>query len=168
MSNSNASADVATYSNAGYAKRKWSLGILSVALIIIGLDVTVLNVAIPTLQAELQATAAGLQWIINAYILVFAGVLLTMGALGDRFGRRIAFQAGLVIFGISSVTAGLSETTSQLIVSRAFQGVGGALIMPSTLSVIVDIFPREERAKAIGIWSGMAAIGIPGGMIAGG
>jgi len=169
MSTSNASAEAATNgTNAGYARRKWSLGILSIALIIIGLDVTVLNVAIPTLQAELQATASGLQWIINAYILVFAGVLLTMGSLGDRFGRRLAFQAGLVIFGLSSVAAGLADNTSQLIIARAFQGVGGALIMPSTLSVIVDIFPREERAKAIGIWSGMAAIGIPGGMIAGG
>jgi len=169
MSTSNVSAEVAEHgTNAGYEKRKWSLGILSIALIIIGLDVTVLNVAIPTLQAELQATAAGLQWIINAYILVFAGVLLTMGSLGDRFGRRLAFQVGLVIFGLSSVGAGLAESTTQLIIARAFQGVGGALIMPSTLSVIVDIFPREERAKAIGIWSGMAAIGIPGGMIAGG
>jgi len=169
MSTSTASAEAASNgSNAGYARRKWSLGILSIALIIIGLDVTVLNVAIPTLQAELQATASGLQWIINAYILVFAGVLLTMGSLGDRFGRRLAFQVGLVIFGLSSVGAGLSEDTTQLIIARAFQGVGGALIMPSTLSVIVDIFPREERAKAIGIWSGMAAIGIPGGMIAGG
>ena len=168
MSTSTASAETAPSGNAGYAKRKWSLGILSVALVIIGLDVTVLNVAIPTLQSELQATASGLQWIINAYILVFAGVLLTMGALGDRFGRRLAFQAGLVVFGLASVGAGLSENTSQLIIARAFQGIGGALIMPSTLSVIVDIFPREERAKAIGIWSGMAAIGIPGGMIAGG
>ena len=169
MTNQSATAEVASNgTNAGYARRKWSLGILSIALIIIGLDVTVLNVAIPTLQAELQATAAGLQWIINAYILVFAGVLLTMGSLGDRFGRRLAFQVGLVVFGLASVGAAVSETTGQLIVARAAQGIGGALIMPSTLSVIVDIFPREERAKAIGIWSGKAAIGIPGGMIAGG
>jgi MFS transporter, DHA2 family, multidrug resistance protein len=165
---SNATLNGDAHSNAGYAKRNWSLGILSIALIIIGLDVTVLNVAIPTLQAELQASASGLQWIINAYILVFAGVLLTMGSLGDRFGRRLAFQAGLVIFGLASVGAALADTTSQLIIARAAQGIGGALIMPSTLSVIVDIFPREERAKAIGIWSGVSAIGIPGGMIAGG
>lgn len=156
------------YSNAGYAKRKWTLGILSIALIIIGLDITVLNVAIPTLQRELNASASGLQWIINAYILVFAGVLLTMGSLGDRFGRRLAFQSGLVIFGLASVAAAFSETTTQLIIARAGQGIGGALIMPSTLSVIVDVFPRKERAKAIGIWAGVAAIGIPGGMIAGG
>jgi len=125
-------------------------------------------VAIPTLQNSLNASASGLQWIINAYILVFAGVLLTMGSLGDRFGRRLAFQTGLVIFGQASVGAAFSETTTQLIIARAGQGIGGALIMPSTLSVIVDVFPREERAKAIGIWAGVAAIGIPGGMIAGG
>ena len=166
MSNATLTGDA--HSNAGYAKRNWTLGILSIALIIIGLDVTVLNVAIPTLQAELNASASGLQWIINAYILVFAGVLLTMGSLGDRFGRRLAFQTGLVVFGIASVAAGLSENTTQLIIARAAQGIGGALIMPSTLSVIVDVFPREERAKAIGIWAGVAAIGIPGGMIAGG
>jgi len=152
----------------GYERRNWTLGILSVALIIIGLDVTVLNVAIPTLQAELNATASQLQWIVNAYILVFAGVLLTMGSLGDRFGRRLAFQAGLIIFGVASVAAAVADTSAQLIIARAAQGVGGALIMPSTLSVIVDVFPREERAKAIGIWAGVAAIGIPGGMIAGG
>jgi EmrB/QacA subfamily drug resistance transporter len=166
MSNATLTGDA--HGNAGYAKRNWTLGILSIALIIIGLDVTVLNVAIPTLQSELNASASGLQWIINAYILVFAGVLLTMGSLGDRFGRRLAFQSGLVIFGVASVAAGLSENTTQLIIARAAQGIGGALIMPSTLSVIVDVFPREERAKAIGIWAGVAAIGIPGGMIAGG
>ena len=165
---SNATLNGDANGNAGYARRNWTLGILSIALIIIGLDVTVLNVAIPTLQAELNASASGLQWIINAYILVFAGVLLTMGTLGDRFGRRLAFQAGLVIFGLASVAAAISDTTSQLIIARAAQGIGGALIMPSTLSVIVDVFPREERAKAIGIWAGVAAVGIPGGMIAGG
>ncbi|MDA1278989.1 MAG: DHA2 family efflux MFS transporter permease subunit [Chloroflexi bacterium] len=165
---SNATMNGEAHGNAGYAKRNWTLGILSIALIIIGLDVTVLNVAIPTLQAELNASASGLQWIVNAYILVFAGVLLTMGTLGDRFGRRLAFQAGLVIFGLASVAAAFADSTSQLIIARAAQGIGGALIMPSTLSVIVDVFPREERAKAIGIWAGVAAIGIPGGMIAGG
>jgi MFS family permease len=88
--------------------------------------------------------------------------------LCDRFGRKLAFQIGLVIFGLASVGAAFADTTAQLIIARAAQGFGGALIMPSTLSVIVDVFPREERAKAIGIWAGVAAIGIPGGMIAGG
>jgi MFS family permease len=166
MSNATLTGDA--QGNAGYTKSNWTLGILSIALIIIGLDVTVLNVAIPTLQAELNASASGLQWIINTYILVFAGVLLTMGSLGDRFRRRLAFQTGLIVFGLASVGAAFSENTTQLIIARAAQGIGGALIMSSTLSVIVDVFPREERAKAIGIWAGVAAIGIPGGMIAGG
>jgi EmrB/QacA subfamily drug resistance transporter len=146
----------------------WTLGVLSVSLIVIALDVTILNVAIPTLQRELNASAAALQWIVNAYILVFAGLLLTMGALGDKFGRRRALEVGLVIFGLASLGAAYAETSSLLIVARVAQGIGGALIMPSTLSILVDVFPREERAKAIGIWAGVAAIGIPLGMIVGG
>ncbi len=141
---------------------------LSLSLLVIALDVTVLNVAIPTLQRDLDASAASLQWIINAYILVFAGLLLTMGTLGDRFGRRRALEAGMVIFAAASLAAAFSETSSQLIAARAGQGIGGALIMPSTLSILVDVFPRAERARAIGIWAAVAALGIPIGMVLGG
>ena len=150
-------------------RRRWgTLVVLSLSLIVIGLDITILNVAIPTFQRELSATAADLQWILNAYILVFAGLLLTMGALGDRIGRRRALEIGLVLFGVASLAAAYSQTTTQLIAARAFMGVGGAMIMPSTLSILVDVFPREERVKAIGIWSAVAAIGVPLGMVLGG
>ena len=162
------SAVAARADDKNYRRRYLTLAVLSISLIVIALDVTVLNVAIPTLQRELSASASGLQWIINAYILVFAGLLLTMGSLGDRFGRRRALQAGLIVFGLASLAAAYSQTTGQLIAARAAQGIGGAMIMPSTLSVIVDVFPREERAKAIGIWAGVAALGIPLGMIVGG
>ncbi len=168
MSSSSSVVNSSTVGDKKYQRRYWTLGVLSVSLIVIALDVTILNVAIPTLQRELNASAAALQWIVNAYILVFAGLLLTMGALGDKFGRRRALEAGLVIFGLASLGAAYVETSGLLIVARAAQGIGGALIMPSTLSILVDVFPREERAKAIAIWAGVAAMGIPLGMIAGG
>src|SRR5665811_1674071 len=143
-----------------YRMRWWTLLVLSLSLIIIGLDNTILNVAIPTIQSDLHASASELQWMVDSYVLVFAGLLLTMGALGDRFGRKFTLQAGLIIFGLSSVLADYSATSGQLIGARAVMGVGGALIMPSTLSIITDVFPREERGKAIGIWTGTAAFGI--------
>ena len=151
-----------------YRLRWWTLGVLSLSLLIVALDVTILNVALPTFQRELGATAKDMQWIINAYILVFARLLLTMGSVGDRFGRRRALEAGFIIFRISSLVAANVGTSSQLIAARLFMGIGGALIMPSTLSVLVDVFPREERAKAIGIWAAVAALGLPFGMVLGG
>ncbi len=151
-----------------YKMRWWILLVLSISLLIIIIDETIVNVAIPTLQLELGASASGLQWITAAYIVVFAGVLLTMGSLGDRFGRKRALQAGLVIFGLASVFAANSQVTEQLIASRALMGLGAALIMPSTLSVIIAVFPREERLKAIGIWTGVAALGLPLGPVLGG
>ncbi|MCI0439087.1 MAG: MFS transporter, partial [Chloroflexi bacterium] len=139
--------------------RYWTLAVLSVSLILIAIDTTILNVAIPTLQRELGASASGLQWIVSSYILVFAGLLLTMGFLGDRYGRKRMLQIGLVLFTIASLGAAYSQTTAQLIAARAAMGIGGAMIMPSTLSIIIDVFPREERAKAIGIWSAAAGLG---------
>jgi EmrB/QacA subfamily drug resistance transporter len=150
-------------------ERRWkTLVVLSVSLLIIGLDNTVLNVALPTLQTHFSASGSTLQWIVDAYLLAFAGVLLTMGTLGDRFGRKRALQTGLVVFGLSSVLAALAQNADQLIVLRAVMGIGGAMIMPATLSVIMDVFPREERAKAIGIWSAIAGVGIGLGPFVGG
>jgi EmrB/QacA subfamily drug resistance transporter len=151
-----------------YARRWKTLAVLSLSLLIIGLDNTVLNVALPTLQTHFSASASTLQWIVDSYLLAFAGVLLTMGTLGDRFGRKRALQSGLVLFGVSSVLAAFAQTADQLIVLRAAMGIGGAMIMPATLSVIMDIFPREERAKAIGIWSAIAGVGIGLGPFVGG
>ena len=151
-----------------YANRWKTLVVLSISLLIIGLDNTVLNVALPTLQTHFSASGSTLQWIVDSYLLAFAGVLLTMGTLGDRFGRKRALQSGLVLFGVASVLASFAQNADQLIVLRAVMGIGGAMIMPATLSVIMDVFPREERGKAIGIWSAIAGVGIGLGPFVGG
>src|SRR3954462_10880566 len=151
-----------------YARRWKTLAVLSLSLLIIGLDNTILNVALPSLQEEFDASNSTLQWIVDSYLLVFAGLLLTMGTLGDRFGRKRALQAGLAIFGAASMAVLVAGSANQLIAIRAAMGVGAALIMPATLSIITNVFPREERGKAIGIWAGMAAIGIGLGPLLGG
>ncbi len=150
-------------------KRRWKmLAVLSLSMVIIGLDNTIVNVALPTLQTRFAASASDLQWIVDAYLLVFAAVLLTMGTLGDRFGRKRALQAGLLLFGAASAGVLLAESVNQLIALRVIMGLGAALIMPATLSIITNVFPREERGRAIGVWAGTAAIGIGLGPVTGG
>lgn len=149
---------------------KWSiLAILSFALALISLDNTIVNVALPSLQEELAATTAQLQWIVDAYSVLFAGTLLFAGSLGDRFGRKRILLIGLVIFGLGSLAAGASPDANVLIACRALMGVGGAFIMPSTLSILVQTFTvPTERAQAIGIWAAVAGVGVAIGPIAGG
>jgi EmrB/QacA subfamily drug resistance transporter len=142
-----------------HSKRWWTLGVLCLSLVIVVVGNTVLNVALPTLVRELQASNSALQWVVDAYGLVFAGLLLTAGALGDRFGRTGALTAGLLIFGGGSATAAFAPSTGQLIALRAFMGIGAALIMPATLSILTNVFPPHERAKAIAIWAGLAGAG---------
>ena len=154
--------------NAGHERRNWILAILSLSLLIIGLDNTILNVALPTLQEEFASSASQLQWMVDAYILVFAGLLLTLGALGDRFGRAKALQAGLAIFALASLWAAFAPSAGQLIAARGVMGIGGAFIMPATLSIIIHVFPEDERGRAISIWAGVAGLGIGLGPLTGG
>ena len=150
-------------------QNRWKiLAVMSLSLVIIGLDNTVMNVALPSIQEELGVSASTLQWIVDGYMLAFAGLLLAAGNLGDRHGRKRALQSGLVLFGVASVGGAFAETGGQLIAARAAMGVGGALIMPATLSIIMDVFPQEERGKAMSVWAAMAAVGVGLGPLIGG
>lgn len=138
------------------------------ALAMAMLDNTVVNVALPRIQEGLGASVSGLQWIVDGYVLAFASLLLTGGILGDRYGRKKMFLAGLTIFTIFSLGCGLSQTTGQLIAFRFFQGIGGALLIPGTLSIITVTFPPHERAHALGIWAGVSGIALAAGPTLGG
>src|SRR5450755_3975789 len=139
--------------------RRWAiLGVLCLSLLVIVVDNSILNVALPTLVRDLHASNSQLQWMVDSYTLVFAGLLLTAGSLGDRFGRRGALQIGLAIFGLGSLASAFATTPAQLISTRALMGIGGAFIMPSTLSIITNVFPEHERGRAIGIWASVAGV----------
>jgi MFS transporter, DHA2 family, multidrug resistance protein len=142
-----------------HARRWFLLGIMCLSLVLVVMSVSGLNTAIPTMQRELGASASELQWIVDAYAVVFAGLLLTAGAIGDRFGRRRALLAGLAVFGLGAFLGGLATDASQVIASRAVMGIGAAFIMPATLSIITSIFPPHERARAIAVWAGFAGAG---------
>ena len=142
-------------------ERRWKiLGVLCLSLLVVMIANTSMNVALPVLSRDLGATSSDLQWFVDAYSLVFAGLLFTAATLGDRFGRKGTLQAGLVVFGLSAAAAAaLVGSPGQLIAVRAIMGIGGALVMPATLSILTNVFPREERAKAVGLWAGISGGG---------
>ena len=151
-----------------YRRRWWMLAVVSVTVLLATIDETILNVAIPSLQRDLGASASSLLWMVNSYMLVFGGLLLTMGGIGDRFGRARMLRYGLAVFALSSLGAALAQSPAQLIGARAIMGMGGAMMMPATLAVIVNVFEEKERPKAIAIWAMMAGIGVALGPMLGG
>jgi EmrB/QacA subfamily drug resistance transporter len=150
-------------------ERRWMvLAVLCMSLIIVIVGNTSLNVAIPTLARELDASTSALQWMVDAYALVFAGLLFTAGTLGDRYGRKGALQAGLVLFLVGAAIASVADTAGMVVAARAVMGVAAAFVMPSTLSILTNVFPAHERPKAIAIWAGISGGGAAIGPIASG
>lgn len=149
--------------------RWWTLAVLCLSLLMVVVDNTIVNVALPTLSTELSASTTELQWIVDAYTLVFAALLLAFGHFGDRFGRKLALQLGLGIFAVTSVLAAISTTSGQLIGARALMGIGAALVFPATLAILVTVFTdTRERAAAIGIWSACTGLAVALGPVTGG
>jgi EmrB/QacA subfamily drug resistance transporter len=152
----------------GHPRRWWALAVIDLCLLTVTMDNTILNVALPTISRQLSATGSQLQWIVDAYIVVFAGLLLISGTLGDRLGRRRLLLAGLGVFGIASTATVLVATPDQLILIRGLMGLGGALLMPATLSLITNLFSEAERPRAIATWAAVSGVGMVLGPIVGG
>jgi EmrB/QacA subfamily drug resistance transporter len=149
-------------------RKWWTLVAVAFGLFMIMLDNTVVNVALPSIQRDLKVSVAGLEWVVNAYFLTFAVLMLTGGKLADLLGRRRIFMVGLVIFTASSLACGLASSGQMLIAARAVQGVGAAMMNPATLSIITATFPPRQRGLAMGIWVGVSAVALALGPITGG
>lgn len=151
-----------------YQKRWIGLIFIGISVIVISIDNTILNVALPSIARDLNASTTDLQWIVDGYILVFAALLLTMGTVSDRIGRKKSLQLGLLLFGVASIFAALSQTTGALIATRMFRGIAGALMMPATLSIISATFQQHERPQAIALWASLFGLGVGIGPVIGG
>ncbi|MED7954713.1 MFS transporter [Streptomyces sp. BE303] len=149
-------------------RRWWILIVLCLSTLVLVVDSMALTVAVPSMTEDLKATAQDTQWILDSYILVFAGLLLTSGSLGDRFGRRKVMIIGLLLFGAASLAATLCSNPGEVIASRVAMGVGGALIMPSTLSILITVFEEDERGKAMAAWGSVSMLGLVGSPVLGG
>src|SRR2546421_1606817 len=150
------------------ASGRWILAATILASSMAFIDGTVVNVALPALQINLNATATDVQWVIESYALLLSALLLVGGSLGDHYGRRRIFLLGVVIFAVASSLCGLAGNIHQLIVARAFQGLGAALLVPGSLAIISNSFSEQERGRAIGLWSGFSAITTGIGPVLGG
>src|SRR5215831_16781267 len=146
----------------------WTFAITSIALFMVTLDNLVVTTAIPVIRRDLHASISQLEWTVNAYTLTFAVLLLTGAALGDRFGRRRMFVLGLSIFTLASALAALSHTATQLDIARAFQGVGGAIVTPLTLTILSAAVPANRRGLALGAWGGIGGLAVAIGPLVGG